>query len=172
MWIFGYGSLMWDGWEESFSCTRRLVGELHGYLRAFNKASVRNWGTKSNPGPTLNLEVADHGLCCGIAFEFPDTQSSRVMGYLEEREGKSFAFKALPVLVRNVGEVTALVPMYEGKNLIGTSNVQQLARQILTATGKSGGCRDYVRGVHVELLKLGIDDPVVKEIWNTVDASH
>jgi cation transport protein ChaC len=104
MWIFGYGSLMWDGWEKAFSCNRRLTGKLHGYRRTFNKLSVKNWGTKSNPGPTLNLVVAGHGICTGIAFEFPDDQSNNLKSYLAKREGKGFAFKLHTVVVAELGE--------------------------------------------------------------------
>lgn len=171
MWIFGYGSLMWDGWEKAFSCTRRLTGELHGYRRTFNKLSVKNWGTKSNPGPTLNLEVAGHGICTGIAFEFPDDQTNNLQSYLARREGKGFVFKSQTVVVAELGERLALVPFYDGKNLLSTSTVHQLAEQIVNATGTSGRCCDYVRDIHSELLKLGIDDPVVSEIWNAVKAS-
>lgn len=39
MWVFGYGSLMWDGWEQEFGCLRRCVAVLKGYRRTFNKAS-------------------------------------------------------------------------------------------------------------------------------------
>ena len=37
MWIFGYGSLMWDGWESEFVCQERAMATLSGYRRAFNK---------------------------------------------------------------------------------------------------------------------------------------
>lgn len=49
MWVFGYGSLMADGWKAQFVCTRRAVAELAGYRCAFNKASVANWGTAKTP---------------------------------------------------------------------------------------------------------------------------
>jgi cation transport regulator ChaC len=56
MWIFGYGSLMWDGWESEFACQERAMATLSGYRRAFNKLSVANWGTKDAPCPTLKLD--------------------------------------------------------------------------------------------------------------------
>jgi cation transport protein ChaC len=49
MWVFGYGSLMWDGWQTKHACIRRVPAELDGYSRAFNKASVRYWGSKNHP---------------------------------------------------------------------------------------------------------------------------
>lgn len=55
MWIFGYGSLMWGGWEATYGCTERLWADLAGYRRAFNKKSVENWGMPQSPGLTLNF---------------------------------------------------------------------------------------------------------------------
>ena len=86
MWVFGYGSLMWDSWETERGCTRRVVAELLGYCRRFNKASVRNWGTHAAPGPTLNLSKVAASICRGIAFEFPDTKKEEILSYLEARE--------------------------------------------------------------------------------------
>jgi cation transport protein ChaC len=42
MWVFGYGSLIWDGWENSYGCLRKCVAVLNGYRRTFNKASTKN----------------------------------------------------------------------------------------------------------------------------------
>jgi len=65
MWIFGYGSLMGDGWEEAFGCLRRTIAVLDGYRRTFNKASTKNWGSKEAPCPTLGLEEIEGGVCKG-----------------------------------------------------------------------------------------------------------
>jgi hypothetical protein len=42
MWIFGYGSLMFDGWESGYGCVRREWASLSGYRRVFGKKSVKN----------------------------------------------------------------------------------------------------------------------------------
>src|SRR6266568_4933203 len=97
MWVFGYGSLMTDRWEEKNGCTRRVLADLGGYRRVFNKASVRNWGTRNNPGPTLNLEKTEGGSCRGIAFEFPEDRGKEVLAVLVEREGQNFALHSLEI---------------------------------------------------------------------------
>jgi cation transport regulator ChaC len=45
MWVFGYGSLMWDGWEQALGGQRVDGAVLPDYGRSFNKKSTRNWGT-------------------------------------------------------------------------------------------------------------------------------
>lgn len=110
MWVFGYGSLMWDRWEKNFSCLQRQVAELRGYRRSFSKASVKNWGSPTNPGPTLNLEGAEHSVCIGVAFEFSNEPFDEVCSYLSRREGKGFALRPLHVWITNEQTVNAFVP--------------------------------------------------------------
>ena len=113
MWVFGYGSLMWDGWQTKHACIRSMPAELDGYSRTFTKASVRNWGSKNHPGPTLNLQKMEHQSCRGIAFEFPDHQRQALTRVLTEREG--CAPLDLTIRLDNGTEVVALVTVYTGK---------------------------------------------------------
>src|SRR5438477_10596648 len=91
VWVFGYGSLIWDGWQNKGGrrCLRSAWAELHGYRRIFNKRSVRNWGTRAMPCPTLNLEEANLACCRGMAFEFAHDAwfISEMLLYLQRREG-------------------------------------------------------------------------------------
>ena len=97
MWVFGYGSLMWDGWEQPFGGVRVDGAALAGFRRSFNKKSVRNWGSSKAPGPTLGLEPAPNVNCVGTAFEFPEGRRAAVEKFLRDREGKSFELPELPV---------------------------------------------------------------------------
>jgi glutathione-specific gamma-glutamylcyclotransferase len=77
MWIFGYGSLMFDGWEAARGCIDRKWGNLAGYRRSFNKKSVESRGTRATPGLTLNLARAEGVFCRGIAFAFDDNDQAQ-----------------------------------------------------------------------------------------------
>ena len=164
MWIFGYGSLMTDGWEESYGCAQRAVAELHGYRRAFNKASVANWGTLGCPCPTLNLEFSADALCVGIAFEFPEMRRAEVEAYLAKREGKGFVLSEREIILQSAGAASASVSIYTGKNILPSATPQELVSCIKQARGTSGACADYVEGVHSQLALLGIDDPAVTHL--------
>lgn len=168
MWVFGYGSLMWDGWEAPYGCLRRTKAELRGYCRAFNKASVRNWGSKGSPGPTLNLRACETGACQGIAFEFSWSEEETVLSYLSEREGAGFKMHRLKMHLEDGAKVTGFVGIYAGKNLIDASSVAELASMVRTASGTAGSCLNYVEGVAEKLSAMGIDDVAVSELRNAI----
>lgn len=172
MWVFGYGSLTWDGWEVSLGCTRKTVADLPGFCRRFNKASTKNWGSKSAPGPTLNLvKVAGH-LCRGIAFEFPDDHGESIREYLEIREGNSFPLVQVEVRLNDGVCTPAVVPIYTGKQLIEGRTLHELASMVRAASGTHGRCLDYVEGVATKLSEMGIDDPAVAELWKTISETR
>ncbi|MCK1481016.1 gamma-glutamylcyclotransferase [Bradyrhizobium sp. 197] len=169
MWVFGYGSLMGDGWEVSRGCVRRSLANLSGYSRAFNKASVRNWGTKASPCPTLNLVPMASEICRGIAFEFSDERTEGIRAYLMEREGKSFALHSLPIQLDDGRHVDALVPIYEGRNIISVNDAE-LKRLIVRARGTSGSGIEYVAGVARELANAGVVDPAVTNLMRDISS--
>ncbi|SAL09547.1 ChaC-like protein [Caballeronia sordidicola] len=167
MWVFGYGSLMIDGWEDGYGCTQRVVAELRGYQRVFDKASIVNWGTRACPCPTLNLRPCSKlDGCVGTAFEFPDERRVDVEAYLVKREGKGFELKSLEVTATGAGVVQALVPIYTGKNVLIATSRDDLLKLIQQASGKSGNCTTYVLNVYDELAKAGIQDAAVTSLRN------
>lgn len=169
MWIFGFGSLMWDGWEQKFSCSRRSAAILNGYSRTFNKASVKNWGSRAIPGPTLNLAATEGARCNGMAFEFRDDLADSVMAYLAKREG-GFELRPLTITLPDGAEVVATVPIYaQGKNLLVDKSAAELVAMIRAARGESGSCADYVRNVARLLRDAGIEDAAVEDFARALD---
>lgn len=164
MWIFGYGSLMWDGWEAEFACERRVTAQLPGYRRVFNKASVKNWGTPECPCPTLNLVADPLASCIGIAFQFPERRVADVKSYLAKREGKNFPLIERIITVDDM-QVMASTSLYSG-TVLDTGATSEMLAAIRSAEGTHGLCRDYIAQVHAQLDGLGIDDPSVTELWN------
>jgi len=168
IWVFGYGSLMYDGWETEYGCTERKTADLPGYRRAFNKKSVKNWGTKEAPGLTLNLEAAKDASCRGVAFCFAGGEAAKSMlDALDDREACEAV--ELPVTLEGGRSVPAFVYIYTGKNLLDERvTLKDKAAMVIKATGRSGTNRDYVRQTFEDLKGVGIDDPAVTELWNAV----
>jgi len=170
-WVFGYGSLMWDGWESELGCKLRTVATLPGYRRTFNKLSVKNWGTKAAPCPTLNVETDSSASCVGMAFAFSQEARDAVLAYLRKREGKSFRIEPLAIRLDDGKEAKAFTPLYDGKNLSDGLRLDEQVRMIRAAKGASGPGLEYVRGVAGQLKALGIDDPAVRDLWTALEAS-
>lgn len=166
MWVFGYGSLMWANWETELGCIRKVLADLPDYCRVFNKASVRNWGSKEAPCPTLNLSKVVGGACRGFAFEFPDAKKTAVLDYLIKREGKTFQLREMSVHLKDQTQVSAFVPLYEGRNVIEGKSLEKVASMVAAASGTEGNCLAYVNGIAEKLTALGIYDPAVTDFWH------
>lgn len=167
--VFGYGSLMWDGWEQSFGCKNSAKATLKGLRRSFNKLSVKNWGTRKQPGLTLNLEQDNAGSCEGVVFQFPIEKSDEVMNYLKKREGQDFELREVSVEVEDGKSVTALVPIYTGRNIVSETDVDKLGDMVRAARGESGRCIDYLIGIDQKLEEMGIEDRAVKALKERLD---
>jgi glutathione-specific gamma-glutamylcyclotransferase len=164
MWVFGYGSLIWDGWEKAFECDCRSLAELARFRRAFSKLSVRNWGTRERPCPTLNLVRDESANCRGIAFHFPAHQGARVLAELRRREGANFELSPMSVRLADGRNVTATVPLYTGPNTIDDWSLEDIAKLIGEAEGRDGRCIDYVSTLAQRLISEQIDDPCVSAL--------
>jgi cation transport protein ChaC len=172
MWVFGYGSLMWDGWESALQGTRTDHALLSGYRRSFNKKSTARWGTATHPGPTLGLEPGDTAQCIGTAFEFPEALRAAVLDVLREREGPSFELAELTVTLPDGRMVQAVTPVNDRTKptYIGNVPLPDRVAMARVATGEGGTCVDYVLNIRAHLHALGIADAEVEEFATTLAA--
>lgn len=168
MWIFGYGSLMWDGWEHEHACIQRVRATLPRFRRVFDKASVRNWGTRKYPCPTLNIADDPGGECNGLAFEFADDNRESIRAALAAREGRNFELVEHEIVLAGGRRVGAFIPRYVGKNLIRDKSLAERAGLVRAAAGTDGRCENYVQGIADKLAEMGIVDPAVQELSEAV----
>ncbi|MHA1522960.1 MAG: gamma-glutamylcyclotransferase [Alphaproteobacteria bacterium] len=151
MWIFGYGSLMWN---PGFAHGQVASARIFGWHRRFSLISTKAWGSEAAPG----LCAALHGGGCawGRIFEVPATQATSVLAYLDQREA---AYLRRQVVVYRAGirapiRATTYVidpdhPRFCEK--ISTARAQQLVRQ---GQGTNGTSLGYV---HATVEALGED---------------
>jgi cation transport protein ChaC len=168
LWVFGYGSLMWD---PGFEYLRSSPATLRGYHRAFCVHSQRNRGTPTRPGLVLGL---DRGGCCrGIAFLVADARVECVLENLWTREMSRLVYTPR-VVPLDIGDekVKALtfVANRAHESYAGRLELETIARTITDCSGARGPNADYLFNTLRHLEELGIGERRLNEICHAVQA--
>ncbi len=162
IWIFGYGSLMWD---PGFPFTDVQPALLRGYHRALCIYSRVYRGTLERPGLVVGLDRG--GSCRGRAFRVDGSAARSVVGYLDERELVGYAYKRVRVSIelgrRDVPAFTYVADRQHSQ-YAGDLGVERCVEMVANAAGLSGSCTDYVRNTVRHLHELGIEDALLNEI--------
>jgi glutathione-specific gamma-glutamylcyclotransferase len=159
VWIFGYGSLMWD---PGFAFVEARPALLRGYHRSFCVYSHRYRGTPERPGLVLGLDRG--GACKGVAYCVPAVDAPQALHYLWEREMANRTYHMCEVgLATPKGGVTARTFIVDRRHrsYAGRLSLEETARLILQGIGNRGPCRQYLENTVAELRKLGhVDGPM------------
>ncbi len=167
LWVFGYGSLMWD---PAFHFAEVRRARIEGYARKFILLEVNGGrGTPDNPGPMAAL---DHGAACeGLAFRIAADHLDAETYVLWHREqiapGYIPAFMPAKTAQGDV-EVLAFVADHDAKNIRPDLTREDQAKFIATGEGVIGTSTDYLRNVVKKLDQLGIEDAETMSLWNEV----
>jgi cation transport protein ChaC len=156
LWVFGYGSLMW---QPGFAYEEVCSALLRGYHRAFCIYSCHYRGTPEEPGLVLGL--ARGGSCRGLAFRVDAAAAAAVVAYLDERELAKYAYrgKLLPVAAggRPISAYTFVAdpdhPQYAGRLAL-----EEIAGIVMRARGIAGLNRDYLIQTIRQLEREGFRD--------------
>ncbi|HQU68234.1 MAG TPA: gamma-glutamylcyclotransferase [Albidovulum sp.] len=160
MWVFGYGSLLW---EPGFDFTEKVMARLDGWHRSFCMRSIHHRGTEAEPGLVLALDAASGGACTGLAFGVAPEKAESVLAYLRERELISSAYleRLLPVTLAGGRMVEAVAYVIDPDHVqyCGGLPLDEQAAIIARARGGRGENRDYLWNTARHLHELGIADP-------------
>ena len=80
VWVFGYGSLMWN---PAFHHAESRLGSVRGWHRRFCLDLTRGRGSPDCPGLMLALDRG--GTCRGMAFRVAAAEAAGTLAYLRER---------------------------------------------------------------------------------------
>lgn len=170
LWVFGYGSLMWD---PRFDHVESVPGRVHGYHRALCLLSVRNRGTPDKPGLVVALDRG--GSCRGIAFRVAAPGVAATRAYLWQREMYTNAYRPLTVPLRlddgrRVPALTfAAAPGHPQHCRPATP--EHAAALVLQGRGTYGTSLDYLRNVIHHLDAFGIPDGPLHHILALAEAA-
>ena len=160
LWVFGYGSLVWD---PGFAFAERRIARLDGWHRSFCMRSIHHRGTPEEPGLVLALDRAAGAHCDGVAFRVADGEDQAVLAYLRDRELISAAYleERHPVTLQGGPGVTAVVFVIDRNHpqYCGGLSLDEQAAIIARASGGRGTNRDYLWNTARHLAELGLADP-------------
>ena len=159
MWVFGYGSLVWN---PGFDVREKVIATLPGYHRSFCMRSIHHRGTEEKPGLVLALDEDAHATCQGVAFAVADGAEDTTLAYLRERELISSAYleKHLEIRLadgRHVEAVTYVVDPHHVQYCGGLA-LEEQARIIANAVGGRGPNDEYLYNTASHLSELGLHD--------------
>lgn len=170
LWVFGYGSLMWD---PGFPHTTVKVAKLWGFHRGFCVWSHRYRGTPAAPGLVLGLMPG--GSCKGRAFRVRRADQDAVIDYLYRREMVTGVYRPGFHLAQ-MGDgsrvkVLAFVADPQHPQYAGHLSEAEVVRIIASRSGQRGPNAAYLASTVQHLDALGIADGPLHRILAEVRAT-
>jgi len=168
LWIFGYGSLMWD---PCFPHVASLPALIYGYHRELCIYSSRWRGSPERPGLVLGLDRG--GACRGVAFRIAPAHVPRSLDALWQREMRRGVYHPRLLHARLPGRtarVLAFVANPKHPGYAGTLPTQCTAELIANCHGDRGPNVEYLARTLKHLADLGVRDHHLLRVMAAVRA--
>jgi cation transport protein ChaC len=170
LWIYSYGSLMWD---PGFHFAEVRLADVHGYQRRFTLKIDLGRGSRDYPALMLSLEQQD-GCCRGLAFRIAaaDVHAESAILWRREMLRGGYAPAIVPMTTPQ-GPITALafVSNTTHPGYVGELPFAETAATIASGKGVLGTNREYLVQLAMQLEALGIDDPYVAQLHASVSVA-
>jgi cation transport protein ChaC len=167
IWVFGYGSLIWN---PCYPFTEQRTGQVHGWHRSFTLGwDYRFRGTRDNPG--LMLAIDRGGRCTGVVHRLAPATARKNLDALLRREMSMVptAFPGRWIKVKTApGPVWALTFAMDRKSprYIGGLSPEATAEILAKACGFRGSMAAYLLATVSHLEQLGLHD---RYLWQLQD---
>jgi cation transport protein ChaC len=166
VWIFAYGSLLWDSGFEPAETRPAL---LRGWHRCFCVSSRIYRGTPETPGLSLGLDRG--GSCRGEALRIAERDREAVLAYLEEREMPEEIYSVRPIKLATDGGALAAHTLTVNRDhplYVSGLGLEASAARIAAGVGKRGANSDYLAQTVAHLDTLGIHDAALHRLLDRV----
>jgi cation transport protein ChaC len=171
LWLFGYGSLIWNP-EVTFD--RRITARVHGYHRRLCLWSRVNRGTLDCPGLVAGLDRG--GSCAGVAYRLPAKTARDELERLWDREMfmGSYAPRWLDCRLVGTGGNTGDRPLVSALAFVVRRDAQNYAGKLTEpeilavfergSCGRFGTSLDYLVKTVSSLREHGLRDPHLEQL--------
>ena len=156
VWLFGYGSLMWN---PAIEFSERRGGVVHGWHRRFCLWLHGGRGSPDNPGLMLALERG--GRCAGMLFRIPapDARAELLLAWRRERFTDAYHSRWVTAMTSD-GPVRAVTFVANRAHLryAGRLDEAVVAARLASANGVLGSCAAYLAETLNALQSVGLRD--------------
>jgi cation transport protein ChaC len=174
VWVFAYGSLIWNPLFHYEECRRAT---LRGFHRRFCLWSMMGRGTPEAPGLVLGLDLG--GACCGLAYRLPVGRAAEELKLLWRREMVvgSYAPRWARVEAAPCGDshgcaeelrALAFVVNHDHPNYAGRLEFDAVARALASANGHLGSAAEYLFHTVDALAAHGLRDAHLERLRHRV----
>jgi len=169
LWLFAYGSLMWD---PAIHIAEIRTANVQGFHRRFCLKTQIGRGSADRPALMAGLDIG--GTCHGLAFRIPAQSMDRETEILWMREMITGAYvPAFVPIDTPQGSVDALAfLMNRQSNRYVKRDLEETARLIATGRGIRGTCMEYLENLADRLELLSLSDPDLANLRQRVRALH
>jgi cation transport protein ChaC len=161
VWLFGYGSLIWN---PAIRFVEQRVALIHGWHRRFCLSLESGRGSPERPGLMLALDRG--GSCRGVAYRFAEDEVEEEMLLVWRREMLSGAYHARWVEAATAGGPVRAVTFVANRahdRFLALPD-DEVAERVATARGAIGSCAEYLAETVTHLERLGFHDASLERI--------
>jgi cation transport protein ChaC len=168
VWVFGYGSLMWN---QAFHYAERRAARVHGYHRQFCLWARAGRGSPARPGLMLALETG--GSCHGVAYRLHRDKVRSELDVVWRREMLTMAYRPVWVSAHThegIERAIAFAANRGHERYVRGLEPGAIVGYLASGAGPLGRCRDYLLDTVRHLRELGIRDRRLEALAQAVEA--
>ena len=158
LWVFGYGSLIWNpalNYEEQRRCS------IKGFEKKFCFWTTLSRGTVECPG--LMMGLIEGGSCNGVAFRIDAKNAATELDILFRREMSHYIYKqtwidAQCVETNKTFKILTFVVDKENHRFVDNLTLEDTVRTIAIAKGPLGRNCDYLFQLSEKMHELGFEE--------------
>lgn len=156
VWLFGYGSLLWN---PCVPVAEWLRGRVYGYHRDFHIRLTHGRGSPDAPGLMLGLDAG--GSCTGLGLRLDTDDLNHELLMVWRREMLTGVYRPRWVWLQAAGErrpAVTFVTDPRGRNYCGGLSRARMVHLLATGHGMLGSCTEYLDNTVAHLDQQGIHD--------------
>lgn len=162
VWLFAYGSLIWN---PLFPVAEERIARVHGLHRSFCIWTRVGRGTPERPGLVLGLDSG--GACQGVVLRLEAALVPAELALVWRREMLTGAYRPVWVKARTADGVVDAITFVANRaslSYAGRLSEDEVCATICSARGLIGSCSDYLRQTHDGLVSRGIRDRALERL--------